>query len=88
MDTHFVTYQPSSSPAESRTRIGTLVDDLPDLKPLQDTPTSEDIHYWTHGDDEEDEATVQAILDAKDPQEALKQCLHCGGAYVEEIIDD
>jgi len=83
-----VTYQPLLSPAESRTCIGTLVDDLPDLKPLQDTPTSEDIHYWRHRDDEEDEATVRAILDAEDPQEALKQRLHCGGAYVEEIIND
>jgi len=28
------------------------------------------------------------IEDAEDPEEALKQRLHCGGAYVEEIIDD
>ncbi len=51
-------------------------------------PTNEDIHYWTHEDDEEDEATVLAMFDAEDPEEAIKQCLHCGGAYVEEIIDD
>jgi len=51
-------------------------------------PTSEDIHYWAHRDDEEDKATIKAILDAKDPQEAIKQCLYCGGAYVEEIINN
>ncbi len=61
---------------------------MPDLMPQQSMPTDEDIHYWTHGDDEEDEATVRAMLDAEDPQEAFKQCLYCGGAYVEEIIDD
>ncbi len=61
---------------------------MPDLKPLQDTPMDEDIHYWTHGDDEEDEATIMAMLDTKNPQEAIKQRLHCGGAYIEEIIDD
>ncbi len=65
---------------------------MPDLMPQQDTPTDEDIHYWTHGSDEEDEATVRAVLEGEkyldDPQEALKRCLHCGGAYVEEIIDD
>ncbi len=71
---------------------GSLIDDIPDLKPLQDMPTDEDIHYWTHGEDE-DETTVCAMLDApeeadEDPQEAIKQRLHCGGAYVEEIIDD
>ncbi len=52
-------------------------------------PTKEDIHYWTHGDDEEDEATVHAIIeDAEDPEEALKKRLYCGGAYVEEILDN
>ncbi len=61
---------------------------MPDLELLQDTPTDEDIHFWTHGDDEEDEATIRATLEAEDPQEAFKQCLHCGSAYVEEIIDD
>ncbi len=52
--------------------------------------TEEDRHYWTYGDkdDEEDEATIQAVLYTEDPQEALKQRLHCGSAYVEEIIDD
>ena len=53
---------------------------------------NEDTQFWTHGDDEEDEATVWAILEGEeylsDPQEALKQRLHCGGSYVEEIIDD
>ncbi len=52
-------------------------------------PTDEDIHYWTRGDDEEDKATVRALIEAaEDPEEALKQRLHCGSAYVEEIIDD
>jgi len=51
-------------------------------------PTDKDVHYWAHGDNEEDEATIQAMLDAKDLQEAIKQRLHCGGAYVKEIIDN
>ena len=42
---------------------------------------------WTHGDDEEDEATVRAIIEAAE-KEAFKQRLHCGSAYVEEVIDD
>ncbi len=63
---------------------------MPDLPPLQETLTDEDVYYWTHGDDnEEDEATVCAMIEAaEDPQEALKQRLYCGGAYVEEILDD
>jgi len=79
---------------EQHTHVGSLIDDIPDLLPLQDMPTDKDIHYWTHREtDEEDEATVCAMLDAQeeadsDPQEAIKQRLHCGGAYVEEIIDD
>ena len=44
-----------------------LIDDMPDLEPLQDMPTDEDVHYWTYRDDEEDKATVCAMLDAKDP---------------------
>ncbi len=84
-----VTYPPSPSPEGPRnTRIGTLVDDMPDLMPLQDMPTDDDIHFWTHGDDEEDKATIRAMLDAEDPQEAIKQHLHHGGAYIREIIDD
>ncbi len=66
----------------------TCIGALRDLEPLQDRPTNEDIHYWTHRDDKEDEDTVRAILDAEDPQEAFKRRLHCGGAYVEEIIND
>ncbi len=57
----------------------------------EDMPTAEEVQLWTHGDDEEDEmdeATVRAILYTEDPQEAIKQRLHCGGAYVEEILDD
>ena len=47
------------------------------------------MYYWTHGNNEEDEATVRAMIEAtEDPQEAFKQRLHCGGAYVEELIDD
>ncbi len=83
-----VTCGPSPSPLPQHTRIGALRD----LEPLQDTLMDEDIHYWIHGDDEEDEATVQATLEGEDylsdPQEALKRRLYCGGSYVEEIIDD
>ncbi len=52
-------------------------------------PTDEEVHYWTHGDDDEDETTVRTLIEAaEDPEEAFKQRLHCGSAYVEEIIDD
>ncbi len=62
-------------------------------------PNEADIHLWTYGEDDEDDATVHAMLDApedakepedaeEDPYEAFKQRLHCGGAYVEEVIDD
>ncbi len=81
-------FWPSPSLPKQHMRIGTLMDDIPDLKPLQDMPTDEDIHYWTHRDDKEDKATIMAMLDTEDPQEAIKQCLHCGEAYVEEIIND
>ncbi len=84
-----VTFWPPPSPPEPHTHIGALGDDILDLEPLQDTPTCEDLYYWTHGDDEEDEATVRAMIEAAgDPYEAVKQHLHCGGAYIEEIIDD
>ena len=80
-----VTCGPPSSPPPHHTRVGALRD----LEPLQDRLTDEDIRYWTHGDDEEDEATVRAMIEAaEDPQEAMKRRLHCGGAYVEEILDD
>ncbi len=68
-------------------RIGALADDIPDLKPLNNIPTDEDIYYWRHGDDEEDKATVRAAVYGEDPQEAIEQRLS-KGAYVEEIIDD
>jgi len=68
------------------THAGALADDMPDLEPLQSMPIDEDIHYWTYRDDEEDEATVHAMLSAE--EEAVKQCLHCGGVYIKEIIDD
>ena len=77
-----------ATPLEQRTCIGALIDNIPDLEPLSYKLTDEDIHYWTHGDDDEDEATVRAILAADDPQEAFKQRLHCGSTYVKEIIDD
>ncbi len=55
----------------------------------EDMPNEAEKHLWTHGDDEEDEATVRAMIEAaEDPDEAFKQRLHCGGAYVEEILDD
>ncbi len=80
----YVTYGPPPASPPPDTRIGALRD----LEPLQDTLTNEDLHYWTHGDDDEDEDTVCAILAAKDPQEALKERLHCGAAYIKEILDD
>ncbi len=61
---------------------------MPDLMPQQDMLTEEDVHYWRYRDNEEDEATVRAMLYAEDPQEAIKQCLRCGGVYIEEILDD
>jgi len=67
------------------TRIGALRD----LSPQEDELTNEDIHYWTHRDDEEDKTTVRAIIEAaEDPGEAFKQRLSCGGAHVEEILDN
>ncbi len=83
-----VTFWPLPPLVEQYTHAGALIDDIPDLQPLQDMPTDEDMHYWTHRDDEEDKTTVCAILDAEDPQEAIKRRLHCGGAYIEEKIDD
>src|SRR6266702_1157373 len=80
-----VTYMPCDIPATPSTRIGRL-EDLDDIK---DTPNKAEERLWTHGDDEEDEATVRAMIEAaEDPDEAFKQRLHCGSAYVEEIIDD
>ena len=64
-----VTYGPSPSPPPQHTHIEALRYDLPNL---EDKLTEEDVHFWTHGDDEEDEATVHTILDAEDPQEAMK----------------
>ena len=50
-------------------------------------PMKEDEYYWTYGDDEEDEATVCAMLEAEDPQEAIKQRQHYR-AYAEGVMDD
>ncbi len=66
---------------------------MPDLELPQDMPTDEDVHYWTHGDDEEDEATVRAIVYEReeadeDPQEVIKRRIHYEGTYVDEITDD
>ncbi len=62
---------------------------MPDLEPLQDKPADEETHYWICKDDEEDEATICAMLSSEeDSYKAIKQRLHCGGAYMEEIIDD
>ncbi len=82
-----VTYTPHDIPATPPTCVG----GLRDLNILESMPSEADEHYWRHGDDEEDEkdeATVRAILYTEDPQEAVKQRLHCGGAYVEEILDN
>ncbi len=79
-------YMPRDTPATLPTRIGKLRD----LTHEEDMPTAEEMRLWTYGeDDREDDETVHAMLDdAEDPQEAFKQHLHCGGAYVEEILDD
>src|SRR6266702_4449272 len=45
---HLVTFRPPPAPQEQCTCAGSLIDDIPDLMPLQDTLTDEDIHYWTH----------------------------------------
>src|SRR6266702_1327170 len=80
-----VTYTPRNIPNTPPTRIGRLED----LNTAEDMPNEADRQLWTHGDDEEDEATVRALIEtAEDPEEAFKQRLHCGSAYVEEIIDD
>jgi len=84
----FVTFQPSLSPVEQHTHVGALIDNIPDLMPQQDMLTEEDVHYWRYRDDEEDKATIQTMLYEEDPQEAIKKRLNCGGAYVEEILDD
>jgi len=78
-------YVPRDTPATPPTRIGRLED----LDTIEDMPNEAEVHLWTHGDDEEDEATVRAMIEAaEDPDEAFKQRLHCGGAYVKEILDD
>jgi len=80
-----VTYTPRDIPAIPPTRIGRLED----LDITEDMPNEAEERLWTHGDDEEDEATVRAVIEAaEDPEEAFKQRLYCGSAYVEEIMDD
>src|SRR6266702_1814642 len=74
-----VTFWPPPTSLQQQTHAGALINDMLDLKPLEDMPTDEDRHYWMHGDDEEDEITVRAMLDAEDP---------CGRANIEEITDD
>ncbi len=54
---------------------------------IEDMPNKAEKRLWTRGDDEEDEATVHALIEAAE-DEAFKQRLHCGGSYVEEILDD
>jgi len=83
--TDIVTYWPS--PSRKDVHVGALIDDIPDLRPIQDMPMKEDEYYWTYGDDEEDEATVCAMLEAEDPQEAIKQRQHYR-AYAEGVMDD
>ncbi len=76
---------PRAVPTTPATRLGRLED----LEIMEDPPNMADRRLWTHGDDEEDEDTVRALVeDAEDPDEAFKERLHCSGAYVEEIIDD
>jgi len=53
--------------------VGAILDieDLP-----QHMPSEADIHYWMHGDDDEDDMTVHRMLDlpedAKEPENANK----------------
>src|SRR6266702_7484370 len=80
-----VTYTPHDIPATPQTRIGRLED----LDIIENMPNEAEERLWTHGDDEEDEATVRDLIEAaEDPEEAFKQRLDCGSAYVEAIIDD
>ncbi len=71
------------------TCIGTLYD----LAPQEDLPSETDIHYWTHGDDDEDDATVHRMIDlpedAKEPEntEDMKRRLHLYEGVV-ELLDD
>ncbi len=71
------------------THIGTLYN----LAPQEDLPSETDIHYWTHGDDNEDNATVHRMIDlledAKELEntEDMKRRLHLYGGGV-ELLDD
>jgi len=63
LHSHTVTFQPSAPLPHSAICAGAILD----LENLQDTlegPSEADIHYWTHGEESEDETTVHAILDA------------------------
>ena len=79
---------PRNTPATPPTRVGRLED----LDIIEDMPNEAEECLWTHGDDEDDEeddTTVRNMIEAaEDPEEAFKQRLYCGLAYVEEIIDD
>ncbi len=65
-----VMFQPSAPLPHSAVHTGAVLDieDLP-----QDMPSAEDIHYWMHGDDNEDNSMVHRMLDlpedAKEPEE-------------------
>jgi len=46
---------------------------LKDLALQEDLPNAEDIHYWTHGNDNEDDnATVHRMLDLLEDAEELE----------------
>ncbi len=59
-----VTFQPHAVPATP----ATCVEMLQDLDHMQEMPSEANIHLWTHRDDDKDNATVHAMLDA--PEDA------------------
>ena len=66
---HLVTFQPLATSENLPTHIGALKD----LALQEDLPNAEDIHYWTHGNDNEDDnATVHRMLDLLEDAEELE----------------
>jgi len=60
-----VTFQPHDTPATPPTCAGMLQY----IDPEYDLPNKAEIHLWTHGQDEEDDATVHAMIDAPEDAE-------------------
>ena len=66
-EAQIVTFMPRAIPATPPTHVGMLQD----LNHTQDTPNKAEIHLWTHGDDEDD-ATIWAMLDTPEDAEELE----------------